>query len=700
LAVDESLLTGESVPVQKNVGDTASDAAASAARVFAGTLVTSGQGLVRVMAIGAASELGRIGKSLAEIGPETSPLQREIGALARRLAVIGVALCLVVTALYVTVRGGWLDGLLAGITLAMGILPQEFPVILIVFLALGARRIARANVLTRRLSAIETLGETTVLCVDKTGTLTENRMAVAMLSTAGQRLAIADEAQLPGLPEPFHELVEYCVLASETAPHDPMEKAFHRLAREHLADTEHLHPDWSLAHEYELTPGLMAMSHLWRIPDRAHHAVATKGAPEAIVDLCHLAEDERHRVLAEAAFMADRGLRVLGVAKAAHRGDAWPAIQHDFDFRFIGLVGLADPLRSEVPAAIAECHAAGVRVLMITGDHPRTAQAIANAAGIRARCVITGDQLAAMASDELGIRLQDECVFARVAPAQKLRIVEALKSHGAVVAMTGDGVNDAPALKAAHIGIAMGKRGTDVAREAADLVLLDDDFTAIVRTIALGRRIYANLRQAMIYTLAVHVPIIGLTLLPLLLGLPPVLAPIHIAFLELIIDPACSIVFEAEEGSPGLMKQPPRNTAEHLVARQHIAMSLTQGALTTLVVALLYGFALHYGEAAAEARSMAFIALVVANCMLIFSSRSLNAGLGNALQALTATAGWVIGGTLAALLAVTAVPVLAAPFAFGGLGVAPWLTAAAIGLLAWPLFEAAKVVVSQRGTAA
>ncbi|HEX8989078.1 MAG TPA: cation-translocating P-type ATPase [Rhodocyclaceae bacterium] len=689
LAIDESLLTGESVPVQKHAGT-------AAGRVFAGTLVAGGQGVARITAIGAATELGRIGKSLSAIGPEPSPLQREIGALTRRLAVIGIAFCLAVAGLYVALRGGWLDGLLAGITLAMGILPQEFPVILIIFLALGARRIARARVLTRRLSAIETLGETTVLCVDKTGTLTENRMAVAMLAAGGQRLEIADETQLRDLPEGFHELLEYAVLASETTPHDPMEQAFHRLAREHLADTEHLHPDWSLAWEYELSPGLMAMSHLWRIPAHAHQAVAAKGAPEAIADLCHLAGDERRAVLAEAAALADRGLRVLGVAKASHRGASPPAIQHDFDFAFVGLIGLADPLRHEVPAAIAECHAAGISVMMITGDHPRTAQAIATAAGIGAQRVIAGDELAAMTDAQLAERLRADCVFARVAPEQKLRIVEALKARGAVVAMTGDGVNDAPALKAAHIGIAMGKRGTDVAREAADLVLLEDDFGAIVRAVALGRRVYGNLRQATIYTLAVHVPIIGLTLLPLLLGLPPVLAPMHIAFLELVIDPACSIVFEAEEPRRDPMQQPPRRRDDPLLGPGRIALSLVHGALATALVVALYGFALRSGMPPAGARSAAFVALVAANCALLFSSRSAQPGLREALGGVTPTAAWVVGGTLAALAAATSVEWLARPFGFGALDIWQWLGAAAAGLAVLPLLEMAKLAARGR----
>jgi Ca2+-transporting ATPase len=701
LAADESMLTGESLPVQK-FADRGVLAAAAAAeeqssRVFSGTLITSGQGLVRVTAIGSASELGRIGRSLQAIGSESSPLQRELGALARRLALIGSGLCLLVTVLFVATRGGWLDGLLAGITLAMGILPQEFPVILIIFLALGARRIAQARVLTRRLSAIETLGETTVLCVDKTGTLTENRMAVAHLVAGERHLAVTAGSGLAELPEPFHELLEYSVLASEIEPHDPMEQAIHRLAQAHLADSEHIHPDWALTREYELSPDLPAMSHLWRIPDRAHHAVATKGAPEAIADLCHLAEAPKASMLAEASAMADAGLRVLGVAKATHRGETWPAIQHEFAFEFIGLVGLADPLRAEVPAAIAECRRAGIRVIMITGDHPRTARAIAAAAGIETTRVLTGAEIRGLTPAALAAELRGNCVFARVTPDQKLHIVDALKQNGDVVAMTGDGVNDAPGLKAAHIGIAMGKRGTDVAREAADLVLLDDDFGAIVQAVRLGRRIFANLRQAMIYTLAVHIPIIGLAVLPLLFGLPLVLAPIHIAFLELVIDPACSIVFEAEGAAAGIMAQPPRRRAEPLVSSRHIALSLVQGLATTVVVVLLYWLAIRAEIAVAEARTIAFVALVAANCTLIFSSRSITAGIGRAFRGITPIAYWVVAGTVSALAAVTWIPSVSESFAFSSTSLLRWFGALGVGALTLALFELAKLGVA-RGT--
>jgi Ca2+-transporting ATPase len=690
-AVDESLITGESVPLQKFA---AGDAATS--HVYAGTLATAGQALVRVTAIGAASEIGRIGKSLAGIVPERSPLQREVAALARRLAIFGIGLCAILTVAYVAARGAWLDGLLAGITLAMALLPQEFPVIMIVFLALGARRIARARVLTRRLAAIETLGETTVLCVDKTGTLTQNRMAVAALSAADQHLHIADEAQLENLPEPLHELLEYCVLASEIEPHDPMEQAFHRLARAQLAETEHLHPDWLLAREYELTPELPAMAHLWQAPDRAHLEVAGKGAPEAIADLCHLDAEHRTRVLSEAAAMADDGLRVLGVAKAVHRSGQWPAVQHDFEFEFVGLIGLADPLRPEVPAAIAECREAGIRVLMITGDHPRTAGAIAQGAGIAASRVLTGAELSVLTPEELAAQLREVSVFARVTPQQKLAIVEALKANGEVVAMTGDGVNDAPALKAAHIGIAMGRRGTDVAREAADMVLLEDDFRAIVDAVHLGRRIFANLRQAMIYILAVHLPVIGLSLLPLFFGLPLPLAPIHIAFLELVIDPVCSIVFEAEEGAGGLMRQPPRSRQEPLVGARHVTLSLMLGALASVVLILLYAQVLAAGSGADVARTMVFIALVCTDCVLIFSSRSMTAGIASALRGVTRIAIWVVAITLAALALVTLVPPLQAPFAFTTLTPEQWLASAAVGAATLLLFEATKFAVARR----
>jgi Ca2+-transporting ATPase len=687
LATDESMLTGESEAVPKQ---------APVDRVFAGTLVVRGQGVMRVDATGHQTELGRIGRSLQTIALQPSPLREEVARLTRRLVIVGLSLCLSLVLLFWMLRGGWLEAMLAGITLAMGILPQEFPVIMIVFFALAARRLAAQQVLTRRLNAIETLGETTVLCVDKTGTLTQNRMAVAVLSVGGRPLDVQPLSP-EGLPEPYHELLEYAVLASEIDPHDPMEQAFHRLAGAQLAHTEHLHPQWTLAREYELSPELLAMSHLWRRSATLHDVVATKGASEAVADLCHLPQAQREQIAAETARLGDRGLRVLGVAKARHRAEqGWPSIQHDFDFEWIGLVGLADPLRLEVPEAMAQCRRAGIRVIMITGDHPRTACAIADQVGIETHNVLTGDEIAGMDAQSLGQRVAAVNVFARVTPEQKLVLVEALKMQGEVVAMTGDGVNDAPALKAAHIGVAMGQRGTDVAREAAALVLLQDDFTSIVRAIHMGRRTFANLRQAMVYTLAVHVPIVGLALLPVLLGLPLVLAPLHIAFLELVIDPACSLVFEAEAGDPDLMAQPPRRSTESLLSAAHVMQGMVQGSLVTLMVVGLYAWAVGQNVPAGTASTMAFVVLVTANAAMILPSRSTQTSWRSLLSGLTRVSRWVLFCTLLALLAITAVPSLAQAFRFVPLAPLHWLAAMATGLALLIPFQLTKRVLGTR----
>ncbi|MDP3616420.1 MAG: HAD-IC family P-type ATPase, partial [Rhodoferax sp.] len=332
--------------------------------------------------------------------------------------------------------------------------------------------------------------------------------------------------------------------------------------------------------EYGLTAQLRAMSHVWKAVDGDAHVVAAKGAPEAIIDLCHLDAGAQTRIAAAVDAMAARGLRVLGVAQARFAGQQWPALEHDFEFELVGLLGLADPLRAEVVAAVAQCRGAGIRVVMITGDYPATARAIAGAAQLdvsQDEQVLTGDAMLLMNDATLQERLKRVSVCARIAPEQKLRIVQALKNNGEIVAMTGDGVNDAPALKAAHVGVAMGGRGTDVAREAASLVLLDDDFASIVRAIRLGRRIFDNLRKSMSYILAVHVPIAGVALLPVLLGWPVLLFPLHIAFLELVIDPACSMVFENEPSESDVMKRPPRNVNTPLFAGMTLVFALLQG---------------------------------------------------------------------------------------------------------------------------
>ncbi len=637
---DESLLTGEAVPVGKRAADPAEQAAdpsdAAATRVapggddlplvYAGTLLVSGQAIAVVTATGARSEIGRIGAALGLVEKTASPLQQQTARLVRTLALLALALSLGLVVVHGLLQGDWLQAVLAGIALAMAMLPEEYPVVLTVFPALGARRLSREGVLTRRITAIETLGATTVLCSDKTGTLTGNRMTVTHLAAGGvdlpARLAL-DSVTDGTLPEDFHALVEMAILASVVDPFDPMEKAFHQLGQRFLADTEHLHHDWRLVQTYALSPQLRAMSHVWAAAEGDTQTVAAKGAPEAVMDLCHLDEARRARIAAVVDELAAEGLRVLAVARGGFVGQDWPANEHDFDFEFVGLLGLADPVRPEVPAAVAECRAAGIRVIMITGDYPATARAIARQAGLagQAQDVLTGDEIARLDDAALRERMATVSVCARIAPDQKLRIVQALKARREVVAMTGDGVNDAPALRAAHVGVAMGGRGTDVARESASLVLVDDDFAAIVKAIRLGRRIFDNLRKAMSYILAVHVPIAGLALLPVLFGWPALLYPMHIALLELIIDPACSVAFENEPAEPDVMRRPPRDAQAPLFAGTTLWLALVQGLGVLVVVIGAYAWA---GPTMPEpqARAFTFATLVIGNLALILSNRS------------------------------------------------------------------------------
>ena len=635
LHTDESLLTGESVPVRKRVlgngapSEIPRPGGDDLPYVFAGSLVVRGTGFGEVVAIGARSQIGKIGQSLGALEMEEPRLRVQTRRMVWVFAVAGGAVSVLAVLLYGSLRGGWLDAVLAGIALGMSLLPEEFPVVLTVFMAMGAWRISRARVLTRRAAAIETLGSATVLCTDKTGTLTENRMSIVELRLVSGRAFRPGTAPGAKIPEDFHELVRVGVLASAREAFDPMERAFHDLGRERLAEGERVNgPKWKLVRAYGLRPDLLAMSQVWQVPDaEPQFLIAAKGAPEAIADLCHLDAADRAQLSQATDAMAAEGLRVLGVARAWFVGRALPGSQHEFGFACLGLVGLADPLRPGVSAAVNECRSAGIRVLMITGDYPATASAIARHAGLGAQAPVAGDELDRLSEAELARRVRTATIFARIMPEQKLRIVNALKANGEIVAMTGDGVNDAPSLKAAHIGIAMGGRGTDVAREASSIVLLDDDFSSIVKAVRLGRRIYDNLRKAMGFIFAVHVPIAGLALLPLLFGLPILFGPMHIAFLEMVIDPVCSLVFEAETEEDDVMRRTPRPPQERLFSGPLIAWSLLQGAFALVLVAVIFVAAWRRGMPEEEVRALAFLSLVLTIVGLIFVNRSFSASL-------------------------------------------------------------------------
>lgn len=702
LTVDESLLTGESVPVRKTpaaglaeIGPPGGDDLPS---LFSGTLVTGGQGLAVVQRTGVRTELGKIGKAIHGIGSEQTLLQKETGRLVRYLAVVGLILCAMVVVVFAITRGNsavaWREGLLAGITMAMATLPEELPVVLTIFLALGAWRISRYRVLTRRMPAIETLGAATVLCVDKTGTLTLNQMSVQHLSADGCHLEVAEKFR-GELPEAFHGLLEFAVLASKQAPFDPMEKAIRQMGDQCLKGTEHLHGSWTMVREYPLSPGLLALSHVWQSPSGTDYVVAAKGAPEAIADLCHFDEAQTEGLLRKVAEMAERGLRVLAVAEGRVKPADLPSGQHDVHFTFLGLVGLADPVRPEVPAAIRECYDAGVRVIMITGDYPATAQSIGRQIGLkRPDATITGPELDEMSDEDLAERIRDVNIFARVVPEQKLRIVNAMKANREIVAMTGDGVNDAPALKAAHIGVAMGGRGTDVAREASALVLTQDDFEAIVQAVKMGRRIFDNIKKAVSYIFAVHIPIAGLSMIPVFFAdWPLLLLPIHVVFLELIIDPACSVIFEAEGAEPNVMRRPPRNPNERLFSLRAVGLSVLQGACVLAVLLGVFWAAGILEHAESETRrALVFTTLVVANLALILTNRSWSRTIVSMFKEPNPALWWVVGGAAVMLVVVLNVPAVRGLFHFyplHSLDVALCMAGGVISIL-W--FEALKAL--------
>ena len=653
LLVDESLLTGESVAVRKltlpNNGEIAVNVAITPSissggddspHLFAGSLVVRGSGTALVRATGSQSEKGKIGHAIKSIETEQPHLQKQLRSLVRNFAVIGGVASIVTAALFWALRGSWLQAMLGGIALGMSMLPAEFPMVIAVFMAMGAWRISKVRVLTRRASAIESLGAVTVLCTDKTGTLTENKMTVVniiphIVSTTNDTTENWEQTQHIKANIGAQAVLKIALLACPLHATDPMDIAIHQLAEAQIGENKASFAQYTLVHAYGLRPDLFAvanvMTNVTNVTKNAaddNNPFATiyaKGALAAISALCHLSAAQLKSINEQAEALANKGIRVLGIAQgivSAAQLNKLPQSLREFKFDFVRLIGFTDPLRTNVPAAVAQCHAAGIRVVMITGDYPSTARAIAQQAGLDAANVISGDAIETMTDEALADALKTTSIFARIRPNQKLRIVKLLKKQGEIVAMTGDGVNDAPAIKAADIGIAMGGRGTDVAREASHIVLLDDDFGSIVKTIQLGRRIYDNLRKTIEYIIAVHIPIAGLAILPLLLGLPLMLIPIHIAFLEMVINPACSIVFEAEAAENNLMQRPPRSPKSPLVLRKRVIWAVTQGLLVLTVLAIILVSAAYKKLPEADMRTLIFTALVLLNMGLILVNRS------------------------------------------------------------------------------
>ena len=574
-------------------------------------MLVRGHGLAEVTSIGAATGMGKIGASLEAIKPERTLLQKEIDRFVRVIATVAVAACLLLTLIFWLTRGDLLHGFLAGLTLAISALPEEFPVVLTVFMALGAWRLAKNNVLSRKNRTIETLGSATVLCTDKTGTLTENIMTIQAVTDAAGAPVSAGNAQ-------YRDVVHHGVLASQKNPFDPMEEAFLAAGERLEGGKAALYGSRQLIKEYPLEPGSLSVVHVWQ--DGSDYTVAVKGAPEAVLKLCKADEALVHAVQTQVETYAKTGLRVLAVGKGkATAKHGLPEQREKLDYVFLGLVALADPIRPTAAPAVGLCKRAGIRVVMITGDYAETARSIGAQIGLDTGRVTTGEEFRRASPEKQREIVSTTSIFSRVLPEDKLRIVDALKANGEIVAMTGDGVNDAPALKAAHIGIAMGKRGTDVAREAAAIVLLDDNFASIVQGVRLGRRIFTNLQKAIAYLLIVHVPIILLSLLPVLFGWPLVLLPVHIVFLEFIIDPTCTLVFESESEEPGSMDRPPRKLGQPMFSRQFVLRSVLVGVFAAAIITAVFGWLRHLGWTEEAARSIAYLMLIVTNLAMILT---------------------------------------------------------------------------------
>lgn len=612
--VDESTLTGEAEGVWKSPASSEESGFWRSDFCYAGTLVVQGSALVKVLRIGAETEFGRIGADVASAPEKPTPLQLQTRSLVQFSAAIAALLCILVAIVtYANLelpdfQQRLIDSILAGVTLAMAMIPEEFPVVLTVFLSMGAWRLARKRSLVRHLPSVETLGQISVLCVDKTGTITLNQMTVKDIWTAGKDL---------------ETLCEVMGMACEPDTYDPMEKAMLDYCQRAGFPAEHLFSG-ELLTEYPFTHELKMMGHVWRHDGEL--IIAAKGSPEGILSICRLASDERREAEKQVAQMSGEALRVIAVGMMRVKDQsAIPATISDCVLELCGLVGLADPPRDSVRNDIRTCARAGVRVVMVTGDHGDTAASIARQVGIiedtGSSPGISGSQLDQISDEELSSHISSVNVFSRVIPEHKLRIVKALQARGAIVAMTGDGVNDAPALKHADIGIAMGRRGSEVAREAADLILMDDNFSTIVDTIEDGRRIYDNIRKAVGYIFTIHLPIAGAALLAPFLGISPaslLLLPVHVVLLELIIDPTCSIVLERQPAEHNIMERPPRDPGEHILTAGILTKAIVQG-LTVLTASfgVYYWYLLQNPSDGSLARTMGLVVIMLANILLV-----------------------------------------------------------------------------------
>jgi Ca2+-transporting ATPase len=652
-SVNESILTGESLSVSK-------DHLSESPMIFQGTMVDAGNCVAEVQAIGRQTELGKIGTSLAEIEQTKTPLQTQIKSFVKYMVSFGAIAFLLVWGINYMISKDVLNALLQGLTLAMSILPEEIPVAFSTFMALGAYRLYKKKVITRSPYTVETLGAATVICTDKTGTLTENRMELRAIFDL-QKGSLQDFTK--DKPE-FSPTLEYSLWASEILPFDPMEKSIHDFY-EIVAPTDE-RKSAKMLHEYPLGGKPPIMTHIFQ-KENGEKVIAVKGAVEGVMEQSKLSKKDIAVVLEQVSQFTEKGYRVLAVGKADPSINTFPKTQQEFEFEFLGLLAFYDPPKKNIEKVLNSFYKAGIEVKMITGDYPQTAYAISNQVGLKSdAAIMTGDEVMAMETSDLQQKVKETHVFARMFPEAKLKVVEALKQNGEVVAMTGDGVNDGPALKAAHIGIAMGKRGSEVAKSAAALVLMDDDLGHMTEAVALGRRIYENLKKAIQYIISIHIPIILIVLLPLVLGweFTVIFTPIHVIFLELIMGPTCSIVFENEPIEPDSMTKPPRIMSKTFFSWSELSLSFVQGlAITGACLGFGY-FLMDSGNSEATVRTLIFSTLVFSNIFLTLVNRSFYHSVFKTLTYENRLVPLILGISLILLVLILTIPAIMGVFDF------------------------------------
>ncbi len=679
-SANESILTGESLPVYK-------DSTKEDNLIYSGTTVASGLAVATITAIGIETKLGKIGKSLESIKEEKTPLELQINNFVKKMVIAGVVVFLIVWAINYFRSYLVMDSLLKALTLAMSILPEEIPVALTTFMALGAWRLMKLGIVVKQMKTVETLGSATVICTDKTGTLTENKMSLAKLFIlASQKICDPESVST----DDEKELIRLAMWASEPIPFDPMEVALHNAYAKIMLTDER--PGYKMIHEYPLDGKPPMMTHLFE-DGAAKRIIAAKGAPEALMSVCSLSPVDKQQIEAAIKTLATDGYRVLGVGQANFEGNNYPAKQQEFKFTFKGIVAFYDPPKKNIKNVLQDFYKAGIAVKIVTGDNAATTAAIAKQVDFKGyEKSITGDDLMKLSDAELQRVVLDTNVFTRMFPDAKLKIINALKAQNEIVAMTGDGVNDGPALKAAHIGIAMGKKGTEIAKQAASLILQEDDLSKMVDAVAMGRKIYSNLKKAIQYIISIHIPILLTVFIPLALGwiYPNIFTPVHIIFLELIMGPTCSIIYENEPIEKNTMVQKPRPFTTTFFNWKELSTSILQGLMITAGTLIAYQYAVHQGFNEAVTRTMVFTVLIAANIFLTLVNRSfyysiiITTGYKNNLVAL------IISITIAICGLLFYVKPLTHFFKFETLNLSQLLISVAIGFLSVIWYEVVK----------